>query len=131
MALAQHLKNMTKDGLILLNQALGTMDYNTYMTKDELSVIIVDRINAQPPAPTQTHKHNTPTQTPPSALRAEVAAVRVVDVAAKKEEGEPPKEEAETVEEAAQEEEATEKEAKEETDEEDTDEGDEASGWPG
>ena len=64
MALTLHLKNMTKDGLILLSQALGTMDYNKYMTKDELSVIIVDRITVQPPATTQTHKHNTPTQTP-------------------------------------------------------------------
>ena len=65
MALALHLKKMTKDGLVILNRELGCMDYNKNMTKLELCVIIVDRITAPPPPTTRTHEHKHPnTNTP-------------------------------------------------------------------
>ena len=60
MALNLHLKNMTKDGLLILNSTLGGMDYDKKMTKNELGQVISDRITAQPPTTTQKHTNTAP-----------------------------------------------------------------------
>ena len=76
LTLAQHLKSMTKPGLVSLSQALGSLECPpANCLKDEHVVHIIDRIAAQPLTTTRTTQHeHTNTSTPSSALRAEVAA---------------------------------------------------------
>ena len=59
LTLAQHLKSMTKDGLVSLCQALGSLEYPPVSSlKGALVDHVIDRITAQPLATTRT----TPTQ---------------------------------------------------------------------
>ena len=74
MSVMAGLMRMTKAELCDVCEFIGAMDYNKYMTKNELCQVIIDRITVQPTATTRTHKNTTHQH--PSALRAEVAAAR-------------------------------------------------------
>ena len=77
MAVMAGLMRMTKFQQRTMCDFVGATHFNEFMTKNELSLAIVDHITVQPPATTRTHEHkHTNTNTPP-ALRAEVAAARV------------------------------------------------------
>ena len=70
------LMRMTKFQQRTMCDFVGATHFNEFMTKNELSLVIIDHITVQPPATTRTHEHkHTNTNTPP-ALRAEVAAAR-------------------------------------------------------
>ena len=61
MSVMAGLMRMTKAELCDVCEFIGAMDYNKYMTKNDLCQVIIDRITVQP-TPTTEHKtHNTPT----------------------------------------------------------------------
>jgi len=60
MSVMAGLMRMTKAELCDVCDFIGAMDYNRYMTKNELCQVIIDRITVQP-TPTTEHKNNTPT----------------------------------------------------------------------
>ena len=77
MALMAGLMRMTKFEQRVMCDFVRATHFNEHMTKNELSLTIIDGITVQPPTTTRTHEHkHTNTNTPP-ALRAEVAAARV------------------------------------------------------
>jgi hypothetical protein len=73
MSVMAGLMRMTKAELCDVCEFIGAMDFNRYMTKNDLCQVIIDRITVQPTATTE---HKNTTHQHPSALRAEVVAAR-------------------------------------------------------
>ena len=51
------LMRMTKFQQRAMCDFVGAAHFNEFMTKNELSLVIIDHITVQPPATTRTHEH--------------------------------------------------------------------------